>query len=248
VSSELNEENKYKEIIYMKIAIMGAMEEEITPLLEIFKDYKTIQYAQNTYYEINYKEIEIVIAYSKIGKVFASLTAATMIEKFNCTHLLFSGVAGGINPSLKIGDLIIANKLCQHDVDITAFGHPHGFIPGSEVFIDTDNDLREMAKDLAMTLDIKLIEGTIATGDQFVHTQKQKDFIYTTFDADALEMEGASVAVVCKSLDIPFLVLRAISDTADMDAGFNFDEFLKTSADNSANFMVKLVDKIIEKI
>lgn len=88
----------------MKIAIMGAMREEITPLLEFFKDYKEIKYADNIYYELKFENLDLVIAYSKIGKVFSALTASTMIEKFNCTHLLFSGVAGGIN----IGDLIVA--------------------------------------------------------------------------------------------------------------------------------------------
>ena len=113
-----------------KLAIMGAMQEEIDPLLEFFKDYKTIEYADNKYYEVNYKGFDIVIAHSKIGKVFASLTASTLIQKFSCDTLLFSGVAGAINPKLNIGDMIVATKLCQHDLDITAFGHPFGYVPG----------------------------------------------------------------------------------------------------------------------
>ena len=95
-----------------KLAIMGAMQEEIEPLLAHFKDVNVVEYANNKFYEVSYNGLEIVIAYSKIGKVFASLTASTMIEKFGCDTLLFSGVAGGINPKLQIGDLIIADKLC----------------------------------------------------------------------------------------------------------------------------------------
>ena len=227
-----------------KLAIMGAMEEEIEPLLAYFDKVNVVEYANNKYYEVNYNGLDIVIAYSKIGKVFASLTASTMIEKFGCDTLLFSGVAGGINPKLKIGDLIIADKLCQHDLDITAFGHPHGYVPGGKVFVETSKELRNVAIKVAKENDLKVIEGTIATGDQFVHSTQRKEFIENTFNADALEMEGASVAVVCDALNIPFFILRAISDTADMDAGFDFDEFLKSSAKNSADYLIKILKEL----
>ncbi len=227
-----------------KLAIMGAMEEEITPLLEYFTDIKKNEFADNTYYEAKLNNLDVVIAYSKIGKVFSTLTATTMIEKFGCDTLLFSGVAGGINPELKIGDLIVANKLSQHDLDITAFGHPYGFVPGGNVFVNTDENLKNIALDVANENGIKIIEGTIATGDQFVANEQRKEFISTTFKADALEMEGASVAVVCDALNVPCLILRAISDTADMDAGFNFEEFLETSAKKSAEFLIKIIKKL----
>jgi adenosylhomocysteine/aminodeoxyfutalosine nucleosidase len=227
-----------------KLAIMGAMEEEIEPLLAYFENVKVTEYADNKYYEVVYNGLDIVVAYSKIGKVFASLTAATMIEKFSCDTLLFSGVAGAINPKLKIGDLIIADKLCQHDLDITAFGHPSGFVPGGSVFIETSKKLREVAKEVAKQNSLNVLEGTIATGDQFVHSNKRKEFIEKTFHADALEMEGGSVAVICNALKIPFFILRAISDSADMDAGFDFDEFLKSSAETSADYLIKIVDNL----
>ncbi|WP_072682751.1 5'-methylthioadenosine/adenosylhomocysteine nucleosidase [Arcobacter sp. LA11] len=227
-----------------KLAIMGAMQEEIEPLLAHFENVKVTEYAKNKYYELTYNGLDIVVAYSKIGKVFASLTATTLIEKFACDALLFSGVAGGINPTLKIGDLIIANKLCQHDLDITAFGHPHGFVPEGAVFVETSAELRNIAFDAATENGIQVLEGTIATGDQFVHSNERKEFIESTFQADALEMEGASVAVICDALNVPFFILRAISDTADMDAGFDFDEFLKSSAKNSADYLIKIVDKL----
>lgn len=227
-----------------KLAIMGAMEEEITPLLEYFTEVKKNDYANNTYYEAKFGKLDVVIAYSKIGKVFSTLTASTMIQKFGCDTLLFSGVAGGINPKLKIGDLIVSDKLSQHDLDITAFGHPHGYVPGGKVFVETDATLRSIAFEVAKEKNISLLEGTIATGDQFIANNERKEFIETTFKADALEMEGASVAVVCDALNVPCLILRAISDAADMDAGFNFDEFLESSAKNSANFLVAIIEKL----
>jgi len=228
----------------MTIGIMGAMQEEIEPLLEYFDDIEVVEYAKNRYYKTKYNSHDVVIAYSKIGKVFATLTATTMIEKFGVEKLLFSGVAGAINPELKIGDLIVAKGLCQHDLDITAFGHPYGFVPEGEVCINADRDLIELAKSVAKELNIELKEGVIATGDQFVASEERKNWIGETFGADALEMEGASVAVVCDALNVPFFVLRAISDSADMDAGFDFDEFLKSSAKVSAEFVMKMVEKL----
>lgn len=227
-----------------KLAIMGAMQEEIDPLLANFKDIKITEYADNKYYEVSLDGLDIVIAHSKIGKVFASLTATTMIEKFGCDTLLFSGVAGAVNSDLKIGDLVIANRLCQHDLDITAFGHPHGFVPGGKVFVETSKQLREIAKEVAKQNSLKVLEGTIATGDQFVHSSQRKEFIQNTFKADALEMEGASVAVICDSLNVPFFILRSISDSADMDANFDFDEFLKSSAQISADYILKIAQKL----
>lgn len=227
-----------------KIAIMGAMPEEIEPLLKKVENVKKIEYANNSYYEATYKGKKLVIAYSKIGKVFSSLTASTLIEKFGCSKLLFSGVAGAINPELHIGDLIIADKLCQHDLDITIFGHDHGYVPEGAVFVETDREFREIAKEVAKKNELTLIEGTIATGDQFVASNERKEFILSTFDADAIEMEGASVAVVCNALNTPFFVLRAISDTANDDAGMDFDEFMVGSAIISANFILDMVENI----
>ena len=224
---------------------MGAMREEIEPILGLVNEIdREIDYGNNKYYQAKYNNYELIIAYSKIGKVNSALTAATMIEKFKIDLLLFSGVAGAINENLKIGDLIVANKLSQHDLDITAFGHPHGFVPEGEVCIATDKSLRDIAKDVATKNGLKLQEGIIATGDQFVASTDRKDFISTTFQADALEMEGASVAVVCNALEVPFFILRAISDSADMDAGFDFDKFLEGSAKESAKFLMEMVREI----
>jgi adenosylhomocysteine/aminodeoxyfutalosine nucleosidase len=228
----------------MKIAIMGAMPEEIAPILEKLGEYNTVRYADNTYYEANYNGLELVIAYSKIGKVFSTLTASTMIQHFGAEKLLFSGVAGAISESLKVGDLIVATKLSQHDLDITAFGHSFGFVPEGSVYVEADKELITLSKEVASEMGKTLQEGIIATGDQFVANEERKNWIGETFNADALEMEGGSVAVVCDALDIPFFILRSISDAADMDASFSFDEFLETSAIESAEFVMKMVDKL----
>jgi len=227
-----------------KIALLGAMVEEIEPILAQVENLKKISYANNTFYEATYKDKEVVIAYSKIGKVFSTLTATLLIEKFGCDKLLFSGVAGGISSDLNIGDLIIASGLCQHDLDITAFGHPHGYVPEGMVCVPTDEKLRDIAKEVAQEKGIVLKEGIIATGDQFVHNSERKAWICDTFSADALEMEGASVAVVCDALKVPYFILRAISDTADGSADVDFDAFLASSAKVSADFILEMVERV----
>ena len=232
----------------MKIAIMGAMPEEIEPILQKLDTYEKIDFAKNSYYKGKYKGLEVVVAYSKIGKVFSTLTATTMLEMFACDILLFTGVAGAVNPELKIGDLVVATKLAQHDLDITIFGHPYGYVPGGSVYVESDPDLRALAKIVAAKMGVKLHEGIIATGDQFIASEERKEFIARTFKADALEMEGASVAVVCDALGVPFFILRSISDAADMDAGFNFEEFVQSSAKISAEFLMKMLDELIERI
>jgi len=246
----------------MKIAILGAMIEEVEPILSrldkslegdreldyILENMQHIRLhyiAGNRYFEATYKGVEVVVAYSKIGKVFASLTASVLIQHFKADRLLFSGVAGAVNPDLKIGDLIVASKLCQHDLDITAFGHPYGYVPEGKVFVPTDETLRLLAHEVAKEKGISLQEGVIATGDQFIADPKRKEWIQKEFGADAIEMEGAAVGVVCDAFDIPFFILRSISDAADMDASFDFDNFLQHSSKRSADFIISMLDKLI---
>jgi adenosylhomocysteine/aminodeoxyfutalosine nucleosidase len=228
----------------MVVGVMGAMPEEIDPILKRLENVKKHEVADNVYYTALYGSLDLVVAYSKIGKVFSALTAATMIEKFGVRKMLFSGVAGAIDPALQIGDLVAATKLCQHDLDITAFGHPHGYVPEGKVYVEADSKLLEIAGRAASKEGVKLRQGIIATGDQFVADPERKAWIGETFGADALEMEGASVAVVCDALNVPFFVLRAISDAADMEAGFDFDAFLQSSAVKSADFIFTMLDEL----
>jgi len=240
----------------MKIAIMGAMLEEVEPFLELsehepllkyFKKHSDTTYAGNLYHEAHYKGLDIVLCYSKIGKVNAALTAMTLLEKFGCEVLLFTGVAGAVDPHLKIGDLIAATQLCQHDLDITAFGHPHGYVPEGKVYVEPSRELLHIAHEIAEEKGIELKGGIIATGDQFIADSARKGWIEQTFEADAIEMEGAAVAVVCDAMNVPFFILRAISDAADMDATFDFDEFLKHSSKVSSSFIMAMLEKIARK-
>lgn len=227
----------------MRIAILSAMREEITPFLKKFPNYTQEEVGGNVFYKVAYGEHELILAYSKIGKVHSALSASTMILKFGCEKLIFSGVAGGLSPKLKVGDLIVATKLCQYDVDITAFGHPLGFIPESSVYIEADPHLLKVASEVAKEKGIKLEEGIIASGDSFIASSEKKKWLIENFQADAVEMEGASVANVCHLLKVPFCILRSISDSADGEADVSFDEFLEKAAQVSADFVEAMLDK-----
>lgn len=230
----------------MKIGIIGAMVEEITPLLKRFDSYETHHIGNNTYYEVHKGSHSIFIAYSKIGKVHSALSASVMILHFGCEQIIFSGVAGALAADLKIGDLVLANKLCQYDVDISAFGHPLGFIPESKLYIESDNALNAIAKNTAKARGIALKEGIIASGDSFIADSPKKQWIAKQFQAIAVEMEGAAVAVVCDACKIPFCILRAISDSADGSADVNFDTFLESSAQQSAEFVLSMCESILK--
>ncbi|MCI6988172.1 MAG: 5'-methylthioadenosine/adenosylhomocysteine nucleosidase [Campylobacter sp.] len=228
----------------MRVAILSAMEEELFPILESLENYEKISYANNIYYKSSLAGHELILAYSKIGKVNAALTTTILLERFKAEVLLFSGVAGSLSNEFKIKDLFYATSLAQHDLDITAFGHPHGFVPGGSIFVKTDTNLNTLAKKIAQSLGINLKSGVIATGDQFVCSKAQKEFIAKTFKADAVEMEGASVAVVCEAFRVPFFVLRTISDNSNEEADIHFDEFLDYSSKISAKFTVEMVKNL----
>lgn len=229
----------------IKIGVIGAMEEEITPILALFPQAQEIALGGNVFYHIAYKGAEIYVAYSKIGKVHSAITASTMILRFGCEKVIFCGVAGGLREDLAVGDLLLGSKLCQHDVDISAFGHPLGFIPESRVFIETDENLNAIARQVALESNITLKEGIIASGDAFIHSKEKKQWIIENFGAAAVEMEGASVAVVCDSFKVPCCILRSISDSADGAADVSFDEFLDSSARIGANFVKQMIDRLV---
>jgi len=220
---------------------MCAMREELEPVLEEVEVKEIVEYARNKFYLAKFNGLDLVLAYSKIGKVNAATTATVLVEKFGAETILFSGVAGAIDSDLKIGDLIIATKTCQHDIDLTVFDYEPGFIPESKIFFECDENLNNIAKEAAKKLDIKLKEGIIASGDQFIHSKEKKDFIAKTFNANAIEMEGGAVGCVTWTLEVPFFMLRAISDTAEEGAGVDFDEFLEESSKVSARFLIEML-------
>lgn len=226
------------------IGILCAMREELEPILAQVEVLEEVVHGKNKFYKAKFENKDLVLAYSKIGKVNSATTATIMIERFGVKKLLFSGVAGAIDKDLRIGDLIIATKTCQHDVDLTVFGYDPGYIPESEIFYNCDSELNEVARKVSARLGIKLKEGVIASGDQFIHNKERKEWIQKTFNASAIEMEGGAVGCVTWTLNVPFFMLRAISDSAEEGAGVDFDAFLEESSKVSATFLIEMLKDI----
>jgi len=227
------------------IGVIGAMEIEIEEFKNRYENISMESYGGFDIYSTNYKNKKIVFCYSKVGKVFSTMAATILISKYNIESLIFSGIAGALNDEYKTLDICIATKTCQHDIDITAFGHPKGFLSESGgVFVGCDKGLSEIARTVAEIegLDLKL--GVIATGDQFISSPSEKMKIKKEFDADMIEMEGGSVAVVASQMNIPFLITRTISDSASGDGLMEFNEFIEKAAIKNADFVFKIIKAI----
>ena len=226
------------------IGIIGAMSEEVAPLLEHYDVVQEIKICDMTFYKVELDDKILYIVQSKIGKVFAGMTATILITKFNCEQILFTGVAGSCDTELDIGDIVISDKLVQHDFDVTEFGHPYGHVPDCGVFFEADKGLQSLARKVAQNAQINFKIGGIATGDQFVNDSKRKDFIKSEFSSSAIEMEGGAVAQVAKYFGVKFLILRSISDKAEGSANVDFQEFVKIAAVNSSKILIGMVDLI----
>ena len=185
---------------------------------------------------------------SGVGKVNAARATQILIDNIKVDYIFNIGVAGGISKSLKVGDIVIGEKLVQHDFDITAFNHDKGYIPEIGVYIQADDYLFRLANNVLKSDDkINIVSGVISSGDIFCTEIKMGQKINSKFNALCVEMEGASVAQICYLNHIPFLVLRSISDTPNNDNVITYEEFLKYSSKNIAYAMSKILLKLNEE-
>ena len=182
---------------------------------------------------------EVVTAVCGIGKVFAALCAQTMILRYAPEAIINTGVAGTLTDELSIGDLAVSSCVVQHDMDTSAIGDPVGLISGiNMVEIPADSALTDRLCAAAHSLGIRTVKGCIASGDQFVASPGRKTFIADTFSAIACEMEGAAIGQVCFVNQVPFCVLRAISDSADGSSHMDYPVFAKMAAEQSVRLLL----------
>jgi len=197
----------------MKIGIIGAMQMEVDALQASMTNPVSETVSGITFVKGNIGAHEVVAAVCGIGKVFAAMCAQTMILRYAPDGIINIGVAGTVTKGLKVLDIAIADNVCQHDMDTSPLGDPVGLISGiNQIYFPADPALAQAIAAAADKLGVHHITGTIASGDQFIHTQEKKDWIHSTFNAIAAEMEGGSIGHVCTVNKIPFAVLRTISD------------------------------------
>jgi adenosylhomocysteine nucleosidase len=185
---------------------------------------------------------EVVAAVCGVGKVNAAVCALTMLQIFGADTIVNTGVAGALDPNLEVGDIMVAQKVLQHDVDTQAVGDPRGFLGGlNRVFIDCDEKISNGLFHAANQCGANAKRGMIASGDQFIYKTEMKNDIIQTFGAAACEMEGAAIGQVCALYGVKFAVLRSISDKADGSADVSFALFAEKAAALSASILLKFI-------
>ena len=224
------------------IGFIGAMEVEVNNLVSRLENRKCETVSGIDFHTGKLLGKEVAIAKCGIGKVFAAMAAEVMILKYAPKLLVNTGVGGALAKDLSTGDIVIANKLCQHDMDTSPIGDPIGLVSGiNRIWFETDESAREVLMKSGKELGLSVKLGSIATGDRFVATKDVKKHIVDTFGASACEMEGGAIAQIAFINNTPFVVVRAISDSADGEASMDYPTFLGIAAKNSTNLTLSLV-------
>lgn len=229
----------------MLIGIIGAMEIEVQVLKNLMDSAQVEKISGIDFYRGKINGTETVVAVAGVGKVNAAVCAEAMILRYAPDCLINVGVAGGLSPELKIGDIAVATGVVEHDMDTSPIGDPKGFITGiNMVEMRTDPRITGMISDAVAKIGINTKRGIIASGDQFIATDTQRQTIIGNFNAIAAEMEGASIGHVCTMNGVPFAVIRAISDGANSDSHMDFPTFAKMAAENSVKIILEFLKEI----
>jgi len=230
----------------MKAAIIGAMEEEVALLRENIENPKLQSIAGYEFISGMMKGKEVVLLRSGIGKVNAAMSTAILLQVFKPDVVINTGSAGGFDPNLQVGDIVISNEVRHHDVDVTAFGYEYGQVPQMPPAFIADEHLIKIAEGCAKKInEIQVAIGLIATGDSFMSEPERVEAIRDKFqDLQAVEMEAAAIAQVAYQFHIPFVIIRALSDIAGKESNISFDQFLDKAARHSANLVMDIVSKL----
>lgn len=221
------------------IGIIAAMDEEIATIKNLMQDVETKKIFDLEFIIGKINSKGVILVKCGAGKVHAARTTQILIDNFNIDYIINVGTAGGLNDDIEIGDIVIAEKLVQHDYDITAGGYEKGYVSNTGKYFECDKKLIERSKDTINSLNenFKAVVGLIATGDIFVQDINVKNSIKEEFDADCVEMEGAAIAQVCTLDKIPFIVIRAISDKPNGNNGVDFEKYLDMACKRYAKFI-----------
>lgn len=231
----------------IKIGIIGAMELEVEELKSKMSNREITVKAGMEFHEGTLCGVNVVIVRCGIGKVNAALCVQILADIFQVSHIINTGVAGSLNDALDIGDILISKEALHHDMDVTALGYQPGQVPQVDVKeFPADERMATLAKEAceAVNPDIHAIIGRVVSGDQFISDKAVKNRLITLFHGDCAEMEGAAIAHGAYLNQIPFVIIRAISDKADDSSHMDYPVFEREAAKHSA----RLVENIIHRI
>jgi len=217
------------------IGIIGAMQEEIDMLLASMEERQTDSQVGFDYDRGLMQGRSVVVCKSGVGKVNAAVCTQVLIDRYKVDTVIFTGVAGALDPELNIGDIVISRSCMQHDMDVSALGFARGAIPYQEVSdFPSDERLIRLAEQAGeRVFPGRCRVGKVLSGDQFIADRERVKDLHTAFAGSCVEMEGASVAQVCHMNGIPHVVIRSMSDKADGSAPDNFSAFTVEASNRS---------------
>lgn len=222
------------------IGIIGAMDIEIKMLIDTMQNIKQMKKAGMTFYTGSLEDKDVILVKCGIGKVNAAICTQVLIDDFKVDAIVNTGVAGGLLDHMKVCDVVISTKLIEHDMDVTALGYKAGQIPDMDLSIfKADPDMIDIAEKASKkTLKNNVVyKGVILSGDQFINSTEKAEFLKKTFDGCAVEMEGAAIAHTAYLNNIPFVIIRGLSDKADDKSNLSYEEFTHIAAFNSSEIL-----------
>ena len=230
----------------MRIAVIGAMEQEVELLRSEIEQVETKMIANSEYTVGTYKNHEVILLKSGIGKVNAAMSTSILLNEYKPDYVINTGSAGGYDPNLEVGAIVISDEVRYHDVDVTAFGYEIGQVPQLPPAFKSDERLMLLAEEAVKEIgEHQAATGLIATGDIFMQDAKKVEIVRNNFpQMKACEMEAAAVAQVCHQFSVPFVVIRALSDIAGKESSISFDEFLPVAAKHSTEIVLKVIEKL----
>ena len=226
----------------MKAGIIGAMEQEVTLLRDKIENRQTLTLAGCEIYTGTLQGVEVALLKSGIGKTSAALGTTLLLQLCKPDVVINTGSAGGLSPSLSVGDIVVSDEVRYHDADVTAFGYEPGQMAGCPAAFVADSKLIAAAEACIKQLDLNAVRGLVVSGDAFINGAEPLARIRNLFpQAIAVEMEATAIGHVCHQFQVPFVVVRAISDVADKESHLSFDEFLSVAAKQSSLLVENLL-------
>ena len=228
------------------IGIIGAMDSEVATLFSHMTSKEKINLNNLTFYKGKLYNKDVVIVKCGIGKVNAALCTQLLILNFKVSKIINTGIAGAVGEGLKIYDFVVSTEAVYHDFDVQFFGYKLGQVPGMPETFKADPSLINAAKlafeqtDFANKL--KLSQGRIASGDQFISGNEKKASIIANFHPLCVEMEGCAIAQACYANNVPFVIIRCMSDTADDSVKETYSE--ETASRLSSTFLLEVINKL----
>ena len=230
------------------IGIIGAMDEEIHILKGRMELTETIELAGMKFHKGQLMGKTVVLVRSGIGKVNAAICAQILISNFQVSAIINTGVAGAVHDDLSVGDIVVSSDVIEHDFDVTGFGgYKLGQIPRMDEYIfQADKTIVEIAMNASKkeNKNHKTVVGRILSGDVFVASREKKDLLWREFQGYCTEMEGAAIGHTCHLNQVPFVIIRAMSDKADGSAHVNFNEFVHHAANHSSEIVIDMIQHI----